>query len=161
MADTQPLAPKGAPALAAALSLLIREAQGVADDHHRPRYTRLDDALTSARAVLAKWGAQPVVPAGYALVPVEATEDMKAAAVKYANGTAVYKNVSAEVLRIEEGIYGEVYEAMLAAAPQPVVREPLTDEQIRELWSTRSLHALEFARAIESANGISPAQEAN
>lgn len=59
--DTQPLAPKGAPALAAALALLIREAQGVADDHHRPRYTRLDDALTSARAVLAKWGAQSVV----------------------------------------------------------------------------------------------------
>lgn len=55
--------------------------------------------------------------AGWKWVPVEPTEEMKAAAVKYANGTAVYKNVKAEVLRIEEGIYGEVYEAMIAAAP--------------------------------------------
>lgn len=56
-------------------------------------------------------------PAGWKLVPIEATEAMKAAAVIYANGNAVYKNVKAEVLRIEEGIYGEVFEAMLAAAP--------------------------------------------
>lgn len=61
--------------------------------------------------------------AGWKLVPVEPTEEMKTAAVKYANGTAVYKNVKAEVLRIEEGIYGEVYEAMIAAAPQPPASE--------------------------------------
>ena len=51
------------------------------------------------------------------MVPREPTEAMKAAAVKYANGSAVYKNVAADVLRIEESIYGEVYEAMIAALP--------------------------------------------
>jgi hypothetical protein len=36
-----------------ALEMLIREAQAVADDHHRPRYTRLDEAIQSARAALS------------------------------------------------------------------------------------------------------------
>ena len=31
------------------LETLVRESQKVADDHHRPRYTRLDEALESAR----------------------------------------------------------------------------------------------------------------
>ena len=35
-------------ALRAALEVLIREAQAVADDCHRPRYYRLDQALESA-----------------------------------------------------------------------------------------------------------------
>ena len=62
---------------------------------------------------------QPVpAPAGMVLVPVEPTEAMTRAAVVYANGNAVYKNVAAEALKIEEGIYAEVYGAMLAAAPQ-------------------------------------------
>ena len=34
--------------LLAALEVLIREAREVADDHHRPRYTRLDGAILSA-----------------------------------------------------------------------------------------------------------------
>lgn len=37
-----------------ALTMLIREAQNVADDCHRPRYTRLDQALESARRVIAE-----------------------------------------------------------------------------------------------------------
>lgn len=57
--------------------------------------------------------------AGWKLVPVEPTEAMNRAAVIYANGNAVYKNVAAEALKIEESIYGEVWSAMLAAAPQP------------------------------------------
>lgn len=57
------------------------------------------------------------IPAGFVLVPVEPTEAMMRAAVVYANGNAVYKNVVADVLKIEESIYGEVYAAMLAAAP--------------------------------------------
>jgi hypothetical protein len=36
--------------LEAALLNLIREAQAVADDHHNPRYTRLDESLASARS---------------------------------------------------------------------------------------------------------------
>lgn len=123
MADTTPLAPTDAEIDAA---------------HERFDWEGWVDPKAAkrqfVREALAKWGAQPVVPAGYALVPVEASEDMKAAAVKYANGAAVYKNVHAEVLRIEEGIYGEVYAAMLAAAPQPVERKALTRQQLREAF---------------------------
>ena len=45
--------------------------------------------------------------------------------------------------------------------PQPVVREPLSDAQIAEMmrdtWGCASIaprHALEFARAVERAHGI-------
>ena len=45
--------------------------------------------------------------------------------------------------------------------PQPVAREPLTDAQIAEMmrdtWGCASIaprHALEFARAVERAHGI-------
>ncbi len=45
--------------------------------------------------------------------------------------------------------------------PQPVVREPLSDAQIAEImrdtWGCASIaprHALEFARAVERAHGI-------
>lgn len=51
------------------------------------------------------------------MVPVKPTEAMKRAAVVFANGNAVYRNVAAEALTIEEDIYGEAYAAMLAAAP--------------------------------------------
>lgn len=73
--------------------------------------------LAHPHAVPLYTAPQPAVAAGWVMVPMEATEAMKAAAVKYANGDAVYKNVRAEVLQIEEGIYGEVYEAMLSALP--------------------------------------------
>ena len=46
--------------------------------------------------------------------------------------------------------------------PQPVAREPLSDAQIAEMmrdtWGCASIaprHALEFARAVERAHGIS------
>ena len=49
----------------------------------------------------------------------------------------------------------------LSAAQQPVAREPLTDAQIAEMmrdtWGCASIaprHALEFARAVERAHGI-------
>ena len=66
---------------------------------------------------------------GMVMAPKEPTEAMKAAAVKYANGSAVHKNLAADVLRIEEGIYGEVYEAMIAAAHPslPLVAERGSD----------------------------------
>jgi hypothetical protein len=44
---------EGDEAMRDALEMLIREAQAVADDHHRPRYTRLDEAIQSARAALS------------------------------------------------------------------------------------------------------------
>ena len=60
----------------------------------------------------------------------------------------------------------QIREAMKKAvakcgSPQPVVREPLTDEQLAEMmrdtWGCASIaprHALEFARAVERAHGI-------
>ena len=57
----------------------------------------------------------------------------------------------------------EFASAVLAkwGTPQPVAREPLTDAQIAEMmrdtWGCASIaprHALEFARAVERAHGI-------
>lgn len=94
--------------------------------HKMARRKALEQAKKDAiaewntRAALAAASAQPVaVPDGWQMVPVDPTKEMKAAAVKFANGPAVYKAVAAAALEIEEGIYGEAYEAMLAAAPQP------------------------------------------
>lgn len=69
--------------------------------------------------------------AGWKLVPIEPTKEMCAAAVKFTNGDAVYKNVAAEALEIEEGIYGEAYRSMLAAAPaaQPVQEDIASDAE--------------------------------
>ena len=69
--------------------------------------------ISFARAVLPKWGAQPVVPAGYALVPAEPTPEMVDAAQE------AYMPFGDMALAIQLAI---------AAAPQPVVREPLTCE---------------------------------
>ena len=57
----------------------------------------------------------------------------------------------------------EFARAVLAkwGTPQPVAREPLSDEQLAEMmrdtWGCASIaprHALEFARAVERAHGI-------
>ena len=60
-----------------------------------------------------------------------------------------------------EGYEPSAIEVWNRRAPQPVVREPLTDEQLAEMmrdtWGCASIaprHALEFARAIERAHGI-------
>ena len=47
--------------LRAALETLTREAAAVANDHHEPRYTRLDEVLVSAREALR--GAEETKPA--------------------------------------------------------------------------------------------------
>lgn len=57
----------------------------------------------------------PVVPDGYALVPVEPTDEMIAAAM---NCEDVLFN-SDESFCVQ---FGNIYEAMLAAAPQPEVK---------------------------------------
>ena len=58
----------------------------------------------------------------------------------------------------EDGLNGLIDEVLAKwGSPQPVVREPLTDEQLAEMmrdtWGCASIaprHALEFARAIEA-----------
>ena len=59
----------------------------------------------------------------------------------------------------EDGLNGLIGEVLAKwSTPQPVVREPLTDEQLAEMmrdtWGCASIaprHALEFARAVERA----------
>ena len=70
-------------------------------------------------------------PTEWVTGPRVATQEMRQAAVVFANGNAVYKNVAAGVLKIEEDIYGEVYAAMLEAAPPaPEAVSALSDDQI-------------------------------
>ena len=73
------------------------------------------DAIAFGRAVFAKWGAQPV-PAGYALVPVEPSAEMVDAAQE------AYMPFGDMQLAIQLAI---------AAAPQPVAREPHPTRQAR------------------------------
>jgi hypothetical protein len=75
------------------------------------------DAIAFGRAVLAKWGAQPV-PAGYALVPVEPSAEMVDAAQE------AYMPFGDMQLAIQLAI---------AAAPQPVAREPLIRQMLEAL----------------------------
>lgn len=86
---------------------------------------QLPDGGYSAGNVDAAWTAwqaarrAPVVPQGWKLVPVEPTRAMMASAVMQAEGDAAYKVATARWLEAEEREYGDAYEAMLAAAPQP------------------------------------------
>ena len=140
MADTQPLAPTDAE-----LDELRQANSG------RLNFVTFSEFRTIARAALAKWGALPV-PAWYALVPVEPTPEMVDAAQE------AYMPFGDMQLAIQLAI---------AAAPQPVAREPLTDEQ---LWANDEIMSLNadlgwhmetirmFARAIERAHGIKGGQ---
>lgn len=75
---------------------------------------------------------RPHIP-GWQFVPIEPTKQMMVAAVISNNGNAVYKNVAADALEIEEQIYAEVYSAMLAKSPNPpVATEPLEAAQSGE-----------------------------
>ena len=87
-----------------------------------PVVRRNAEAILNAAIALLQGRAAPTAPVvqpGWQWVPVEPTPQMLKAAVVSINGNAVYKSVAIEALRIEEAMYGGVYEAMLAAAPQP------------------------------------------
>ena len=95
-----------------------------------------------------KRGALPV-PAWYALVPVEPTPEMVDAAQE------AYRPFGDMQLAIQLAI---------AAAPQPVAREPLTDEQIEALPLWKRFVGLwpetrrEIVRTIEHHHGIKGGQ---
>ena len=120
--------------------------------------------LVFARAVLAKWGTPAAATAG--MQPV--------ARIRYERNTPGRENEMPRVVscnRMEDGIY-EVFtesqvQAMLdvrnsdnKAAPSGTAREPLTDEQIQEIWNKASgaipgwSRHIAYARAIEAAHGI-------
>lgn len=135
MADAQPMAPTDAEIVA--LADETRTAEGGANGYILP--------ISFARAVLAKWGAQPVVPAGYALVLVEPTPEMLSAMWVPPNSSLAdtYSSLS------------DAYNAMLAAAPQPMTRKPLTDEQI---WAMLNKHPPEDVCGWSYRMGIDDAE---
>lgn len=110
-----------------------------ADTQH-PAYGFTEDGLNGLiDEVLAKWG-QPAAVVGEPVAWLDPWIGAKATTDYDAYG--------------KHGI-------PLYTAPQPVVREPLSEPQIAEMmrdtWGCASIaprHALEFARAIERAHGI-------
>lgn len=98
------------------------------------------DAIAFGRTVLAKWGAQPV-PAGYTLVPVEPTPEMVDAAQE------AYMPFGDMQLAIQLAI---------AAAPQPVACEPLSEAQREEIIEAVNWYNFprEVIDAVERAHGI-------
>ena len=97
-----------------------------------------------ARAVLAKWGTQP--------------ENL---------GFTIENRAGADVVVWKEGGCRPATSAEIAmwkalsAVQQPVVREPLSDDQLAEMmrdtWGCVTIaprHALKFARTVERAHGI-------
>jgi hypothetical protein len=95
-----------------------------------------------------------MIPKGYQLVPIEPTEAM----LKAANMAAVTAIEWDELFYVEK----TVYRAMLAAAPQPPVAQPLSEGQLFALLMLCSdippLRIppgwIDFARVIERAHGI-------
>lgn len=84
------------------------------------------------------------VPPGWQAVPVELDDDIAEAIAMTANccGGGAY----------------DIWRAALAAAPSGPARQPLTDEQIERLAQEHGSDIDGFARAIETAHGITAAQ---
>ena len=98
-----------------------------------------DDTYSLASAVLAKWG-----------MPAQAAEPV--AWLDPWTGTKVTTDYDA---------YGK-HGIPLYTAPQPVAREPLTPERLREIERmcvyANTAKLIDFARAIERAHGIKGGQ---
>ena len=104
-----------------------------------------DTARMIARAVLAKWGTPQPENLGFTI------ENRAGADVVVWKEGGCRPATSAEIA---------MWKA-LSAVQQPVVREPLSDDQLAEMmrdtWGCASIaprHALKFARAVERAHGI-------
>jgi hypothetical protein len=122
---------------------------------HRPPVIKAARQFTRAILAAASADAQPVVPAGFALVPVEPTVAMLDAAAWHGTGYALLS-----VMR-------KVWATMLAAAPtpQPVEKQavPLSGENKRAMWVAATIelcsHENCYLRGIEDAeraHGITP-----
>lgn len=83
------------------------------NDAQREYSSTLEELAEGIRALHPNAGNSPVIPDGYVMVPKEPTEDMIAAAM---NSDDVLFN-SDESFCVQ---FGNIYEAMLAAAPQEV-----------------------------------------
>ncbi|EBG5297090.1 hypothetical protein HAX88_001346 [Salmonella enterica] len=79
---------------------LVNELRDIAIEYHGTQQLRERIART-VRAAIIQAGNSPVIPEGYALVPIEATEEMLQASYR------------------ESSVYSpSAYRAMIAAAPQ-------------------------------------------
>lgn len=104
------------------------------------------------RALALPGAPQPVVPVGYALVPVEPTDAMVQAA----------HHLDLSYMPGHEGAdRAAIYRAMIAAAPQPVEQEPLTDERVAEMCGEANRgycidpeHYFKAFRDAEQVHGI-------
>lgn len=114
----------------------------------------------------AWWPAVENILKEYGLQAIDFVADFKVA-------LAVQQILSAFPLFDDEGLDEEKHHcewtlqqdrkrlhAMLAAAPQPAQRKPMTDEQIKSMWrrgaifGTNDEKAIAIARAIEAAHNI-------
>ncbi|WP_431206766.1 hypothetical protein [Burkholderia cepacia] len=101
--------------------------------------------------------AEPVaIPAGYALVPIERSYDMRAKAL-------IAFNTTEQAGKDRDDALDAAYRAELAAAPQPAqadARVGLTDEQIMSIWRAAPwpdrAGVIAFARALLSAHSGQP-----
>lgn len=126
MADTTPLAPTDAE-----IAALQSEFGITSNGRGIKEFTQVRNF---ARAVLARWGEQQV-PAGYALVPVEVRNlyDFMCTAFVPVTGQHDQIAISLDLAKA----------AMLSAAPQPVVREPLSGEKVDSLCKVGPVYATE------------------
>ncbi|EBP0012736.1 hypothetical protein HX37_18380 [Salmonella enterica] len=86
---------------------LVNELHDIAIEYHGTQQLRERIART-VRAAIIQAGNSPVIPEGYALVPIEATEEMLQASYR------------------ESSVYSpSAYRAMIAAAPQQEVTQAL------------------------------------
>ena len=111
----------------------------------------VEGEVAFARAVLAKWGTPQQ----------EAQEPALFVSAKQLASLADPSHATAGSYLPARKTRAGLFTMALYTAPQPVVREPLTDAQIAEMmrdtWGCASIaprHALEFARAVERAHGI-------
>lgn len=86
---------------------------------------------------------------GWKLVPAQATHEMRKAAVLWVEGDDVYDRLPIKVLTVEEDVYGEIYEAMLAASPAQQV-DPI-DTSPKHVEETENHRHDAWLRVIDEA----------
>ncbi|ELU8025616.1 hypothetical protein SDC91_004058 [Salmonella enterica] len=78
----------------------------------------VDPQISEYEKIMGQAGNSPVIPDGYALVPVEPTDEMIVAAMD--SDDVTYNESDDTVFYVH---HCEIYKAMLAAAPQPEISD--------------------------------------
>lgn len=151
MADTQPLAPTDAELLGLNVGeVYFSESPSKYPEVHGTQYhAGAPGVLAFARAVLAKWG-QPAHSGepGYL--------DRLIDRLSMPPQSMLASDLRA--LHDEAAVMLHLLRSTQVTAPQPVAREPLTDERLREIERmhvyAHTATLMDFARSIERAHGI-------